>query len=394
MVTARWFSTVVLAAALVLGAGLQASAEIKLGVDEKVGSTQGWTIAYNTSIVGCLAVATYKDGTTVWFGLGKDIGPYIAFTNASWTKIEVGKSYELRLQMRGHGGWRGNFSGLERGNEKGLITTGVKAQFFGDFARAGGISVSHGREQLARLDLLGSRAALVDVLDCQKSHPVVAANPSEKPAARSKEKSETSGTGFFVSTKGHILTNHHVVNECTTFRVARGGLANDKVRLVASDEKNDLAVLATDLKPEAVPSLRTVVRMGESISVYGFPLAGLLASTGNFTTGTVTALAGLGDDTRMIQISAPVQPGNSGGPLIDQYGNVVGVIVSKLNALRVAKATDDLPQNINFAIKSVIAQSFLESNDILPSMSPGTVPLDAPQVAERAKAFTVRITCK
>jgi S1-C subfamily serine protease len=222
----------------------------------------------------------------------------------------------------------------------------------------------------------------------------VAANPSEKPAARSKEKSETSGTGFFVSTKGHILTNHHVVNECTTFKVTQAGLGNDKVRLVASDEKNDLAVLATDLKPDSVPSLRTAVRMGESISVYGFPLAGLLASTGNFTTGTVTALAGLGDDTRMIQISAPVQPGNSGGPLIDQYGNIVGVIVSKLNALRVAKATDDLPQNINFAIKSVIAQSFLESNDILPSMTPSTAPLDAPQVAERAKAFTVRITCK
>ncbi len=102
------------------------------------------------------------------------------------------------------------------------------------------------------------------------------------------------------------------------------------------------------------------MRQGEDIVVYGFPLPGVLSSGGNVSTGNVTALTGLGDDSRFLQISAPVQPGNGGGPLLDRSGNVVGVVVSKLNALSVASATGDVPQNVNFAIKASVALAFLE----------------------------------
>src|SRR4029079_10829288 len=93
------------------------------------------------------------------------------------------------------------------------------------------------------------------------------------------------------------------------------------------------------------------VRAGEAIAVYGFPLAGVLSSTGNVVSGNVTALTGLGDDVRYFQISAPIQPGNSGGPLMDYSGLVVGIVNAKLNDLAFAKTTGDLPQNVNFAIK-------------------------------------------
>ena len=96
----------------------------------------------------------------------------------------------------------------------------------------------------------------------------------------------------------------------------------------------------------------------------------------------------------MLQISAPVQPGNSGGPLIDRFGKLVGVIVSKLNALKIAQATQDLPQNVNFAIKSVIAASFMESNDMTAATSTASEALNSTQIAERAKEFTLRISCK
>jgi S1-C subfamily serine protease len=139
--------------------------------------------------------------------------------------------------------------------------------------------------------------------------------------------------------------------------------------------------------------MRLGVRVGENIFVYGFPLAGLLASSGNFTIGNVTAVAGLGDDTTMIQMSAPVQPGNSGGPVFDQHGNVVAVVVSKLNALRIAKVTDDIPQNVNFAIKSLIAMSFLESAFVSASATASTTKLETPQIAERAREFTAQIRC-
>jgi S1-C subfamily serine protease len=379
-----------------VGVGSQpASAEIRLSVDQEIGKTRGWTIAINNSLDACIAVAKYRDETTVWFGLSRTVGPFIAFTNPRWDRIQPGNKYTLRMRMGRQGTWRGTFDGFAHQDHKGLITTQVKAQFFGDFARAGGIIVSHDSDSLARLDLLGSRAALEDILACQRARPQVAAGPRpEQPAARSKGKGESFGTGFFVSSTGHVMTNHHVIDECTTFRVAQGTNVADKARLIASDPKNDLALLSTDMKPAAVPPLRLNVKVGEGISVYGFPLAGLLASTGNFTTGNITASAGLADDTRMIQISAPVQPGNSGGPLIDQYGNVVGVIVSKLNALKVVQVTQDLPQNINFAIKSVIAAAFLEANDVAPPTGAKRDSLAAPEIAERAKSFTVRISCK
>ena len=97
----------------------------------------------------------------------------------------------------------------------------------------------------------------------------------------------------------------------------------------------------------------------------GFPFHGLLTSDFTVTTGIISSLAGLFNDARFLQISAPVQPGNSGGPLLDTSGNIVGVVAEKLNALRVAKATGDIPENINFAIKTGALRDFLDNSEFL-----------------------------
>jgi len=125
----------------------------------------------------------------------------------------------------------------------------------------------------------------------------------------------------------------------------------------------------------------------------GFPLHGLLASSANVATGTVSALAGIGDDIRYLQISAPVQPGNSGGPLLDMSGNVVGVVVAKLDALRVAEATGDIPQNVNFAIKDAVARSFLEAKGVEYETAASERELGAAEVGARAAAFMVLVEC-
>jgi S1-C subfamily serine protease len=135
------------------------------------------------------------------------------------------------------------------------------------------------------------------------------------------------------------------------------------------------------------------VRAGQSVIAVGFPLRGLLSSGVNVTWGMVSALAGMGDDTRYLQLTAPVQPGNSGGPVLDQSGNVVGVVVSKLNALKVAKMTGDIPQNVNFAIKGTIVQGFLDANGVEYGTAPSTTRLDTENIAELASKFTLVIEC-
>jgi serine protease Do len=179
----------------------------------------------------------------------------------------------------------------------------------------------------------------------------ILAEPGIAQSPRPQEASDlvgTFGTAFFVSTNGQALTNAHVVEGCEEVHVDLEGRPG-AARVVARDEKNDLALLATDLHPVQGANWRLSVRQGEDIVVYGFPLTGVLASGGNVVTGNVSALAGIGNDSRFLQISAPIQPGNSGGPLFDRNGNVVGIVVAKLNALGIASATGDIPQNVNFA---------------------------------------------
>ena len=195
------------------------------------------------------------------------------------------------------------------------------------------------------------------------------------------------GTGFYVSAEGHILTNAHVVEGCQSVIAQQLGKAGQVVRIIRRDPTNDLALLLATNKSDNVPALKAEVRTGESIAVYGFPMVDVLPST--VTLGNVTANAGVGDDTRMLQLSAPVQVGNSGGPLLDQFGNVVGIVIAKLRSYR-----GDVPQNINFAVKSAIAISFLEANGVRLEATLANATLSAPELAERAKELPVFIACR
>ena len=204
----------------------------------------------------------------------------------------------------------------------------------------------------------------------------------------------SSGTGFFISAAGHVLTNAHVINECSSLTVESIGKPAEKAVLVASDTKNDLAVIQTNGRATRAAAFRAGgVRQGESVVAYGFPLSGAIASTGNVTTGNVSALAGFHDDSRMLQISAPVQPGNSGGALMDMTGAVVGVVVGKLNAAKFMEVTGDIPQNVNFAIKAHVAKGFLESHGVEYETAPKAKGLSVADVADAARAFSVRVLC-
>lgn len=164
-------------------------------------------------------------------------------------------------------------------------------------------------------------------------------------------------------------------------------------RLLARDTADDLALLATGVHPQAVAALRLSARQGDAVAVYGFPLPGLLAPAGNVTFGNITALAGVGGSSAEMQISAPVQPGNSGGPVLDSSGDVVGVVVAKLDALRVAVATRDIPQNVNFAIKATVATDFLQAQGVTFTRGKARPPLSPAALAAAARPFTVQVEC-
>jgi len=219
--------------------------------------------------------------------------------------------------------------------------------------------------------------------------------PTPTPKSGADDKGPSSGTGFFVSRDGHVLTNAHVVDRCSSINVKaeNGDLVSGRV--LAKDTTNDLALLRTALRPSKVAGVRLGIRLGEGVAAFGFPLTTLLSSSGNFTLGNVTALSGLKDDSRYLQVSAPVQPGNSGGPLFDQNGNVVGVVSAKLNALNVMVATNgDIPQNVNFAIKGSLAASFLESNQVSVEQGAASQAMAPADLADHAKQVSVRIGCE
>ncbi|SUS05662.1 conserved hypothetical protein [uncultured Defluviicoccus sp.] len=204
-----------------------------------------------------------------------------------------------------------------------------------------------------------------------------------------------SGSGFFVSAAGHVLSNAHVVQGCRRIMIQPPGGEASRATVIATSAADDLALLKPDAIAFAAAQFRTgaPLRQGESVLAYGFPLAGALASSGNATVGHVTALAGLGDDSRLLQISAPVQPGNSGGPLLDASGGVVGVIVGKLDALKTARAIGDIPQNVNFAIKASVATNFLEAQGVPFATQPAGRALATEDIAARGRAITVRVDC-
>ncbi len=215
------------------------------------------------------------------------------------------------------------------------------------------------------------------------------------PAAPAPKKGYSTGTGFFVSDSGHFVTNAHVVEGCSEIAVkADDGSVTDAARL-ATDTENDLALLKIDKKPARVAALRIGARLGEGVEAFGFPHTDVLSTSGNFTLGNITALSGLHDNTRYLQMSAPVQAGNSGGPLLDGSGNLVGVVSAKLDAIKMVMASDDLPQNVNFAVKSAMVAAFLDANRVAYKVStPGGKALEPADIADQARAMSGFVVCR
>ncbi len=262
-----------------------------------------------------------------------------------------------------------------------------------DICRADVRCISQWYDQ--RLWILRGAMAGASQAPAQREQTAAPSTQRAIPAQPQRVKIIATGTGYIVTADGAIITNNHVIAECPDDVTVQLDRQQSKGEVIARDPRNDLALITSKLQPRVVPALRTGVRLGENIVVFGYPIPEFLASSGNFTVGNVTATEGLKDDTGHVQISAPIQPGNSGGPVLDQDGNVVATVDSTLNAINMAKETGNISENVNFAIKETVVENFLDANGVRYSTAALSAPMQAPDLADRARTFTVFIfsTC-
>lgn len=227
--------------------------------------------------------------------------------------------------------------------------------------------------------------------------PAVAGDKQGAPPAKPGRTGTFTGTGFVVSPNGHVVTNSHVIDSCTGD--IKGNLAGEAamvLRVVSSDATNDLALLqapATAVFKDFAKIRDRSMHSGDSVVAIGFPLHGYLSSDLTVTTGIVSSLSGFRNHTGRLQISAAVQPGNSGGPLFDLSGQVAGVVVAKLNALRMIKETGQLTENINFAIKTGALRDFLDNSVVPYQTAEPRGELKTTDIAANARAYTMLISC-
>lgn len=173
-----------------------------------------------------------------------------------------------------------------------------------------------------------------------------------------------SGTGFAVSKAGYIVTNVHVIKDCDDVDIPFRG-KDLSLSVIFTDARNDLALLKGDFNPTQIFKLsRTGPKLMEDVFVAGFPFGDKYSGAIKVTKGVISSLTGYKNNLSNFQFDAAINAGNSGGPIFNLKGNVLGVTVSGLNDIEVLKQTGDLPQNSNFGIKSNVVVSLLNSNNI------------------------------
>lgn len=162
------------------------------------------------------------------------------------------------------------------------------------------------------------------------------------------------GTGFFLNSDGYVATNYHVIEGAANLKIRLSAGEVVDAALVGTDVSNDIAILKINKKQNKyIPTVKSdKVMKGDRVFTLGYPNISIQGVELKFTEGSISSLTGIKDQPNTFQISVPVQPGNSGGPLIDSFGNVVGLVVAKLSAKATLQSSGALPENINYAIKS------------------------------------------
>jgi hypothetical protein len=269
-----------------------------------------------------------------------------------------------RAAVQGNSGGQNNL-GVSYARGEGVPKDSVTAYAWYNLAAAQGNEVAtKNRTEIAR-QMTAKQIAEAQRLSRQLVARIANRKGQQQGApgnARPAAKLSVTGTGFFVTDDGYFVTNAHVVEDASRVQVMtkKGTLS---ARVVHRDTINDLALLKVKGTFKALPVISSRrLREGSKVFTFGHPNPSIQGLDPVYTSGDISKLSGFKDDPRTFQISVPIQPGNSGGALIDEHGNVVGVVVARLNALKLLATTGNLPQNVNYAVKSTRLLSLLEEH--------------------------------
>jgi S1-C subfamily serine protease len=191
-----------------------------------------------------------------------------------------------------------------------------------------------------------------------------------------------------------VLTNAHVVDGAAKVEIS-GDRLTAPAEIVFSDPRNDIALLRVDRPLPAFASFRTNIdlHLGEDVIVLGFPLQGLLGAGPQATAGNISALCGIGNDTSVMQFSAPIASGNSGGPVLDQTGLIVGLVHASLNLDRIREGGSSA-ENINFGVKGAVVRSFLSAVGVDPELRAEAPVRSRAEIVRDARSYIYRIRCE
>jgi S1-C subfamily serine protease len=403
--------TLILSSMFLLAAGPVALAAGPFG-SIRVGAWSGG--AYTNDSTGafshCAAGTSYQNGVNLILGQNADSSWLLGFANPNF-HLTTGETFPIDVTFDGQSEAR-----LFGTANSAILVTAVLPPNAAQQLRKSSLMVAVAKGATFQFNLTSTGPLLPVLANCvaklksggvanagdfsaptkqPAAKPVAAAEPSGSPSKSAKTVDQT-GSGFVISTSGHVVTNYHVINGCVGD--IHGNLSGEQpivLRLVSGDETNDLALLqGAGSSFKDVASIREkAIHPGDAVTAIGYPYHGLLTSDFTVTTGIVSSLSGVMNDTRYLQISAAVQPGNSGGPLLDSDGNVVGVVAAKLNALKIARATGNIPENINFAIKTGTLRDFLDNSVVSYQTSAAKSDLKTADIAHNARAYTLLISC-
>jgi S1-C subfamily serine protease len=269
---------------------------------------------------------------------------------------------------RNHSNWKqGEIKILLNETATNTIYTGF--YYLGNKRRIGSTFIVKHNFNLIELSLPTGRYGRSQEVLLIKSYP----KDNKEVARQKKQDTISGGTGFLIGGSRIIITNYHVVKDVdTVFAIFRNG---EKIKLhpIAMDRANDIAILElTDIPNLIFKDISfgnsKEVEMGQKVFTIGYPTTQILGQNAKYSEGVVSSSSGIMDDPRFFQITVPVQPGNSGGPLFDEKGNVIGMVTATLNSAITYKITGSIPQNVNFGLKS----SYIEN--ALPDLSQYSLP--------------------